>query len=950
MTERPEEQAPGFWLVLARLGIVVQTSETRVATALFGYCFLLGAFQFAAKSVRQSTFVDALGYQQLPYVYFLVAVFAYPLLRGYSRATLRVSMERVLVFSITLVATTLLLFYWLLDFPSPWIRFAFYIWISIVTVMMVSQFWTFANQVLDARQARRLFAFVLSGGLLGGILGGQLARLSSQYFDTRATLLTNVVLLIGMVSLVPIIRSYIQQRGEDDDRSQRQDPGGALQLILKSGHLRSIAGLMVVSILVAQVIDLQFNWVIEQATTDLGERTALFGNLYSLMGLSAFLFQLLVTSRVHRQLGIGVAMRVLPVTLGGGILVLMFVSAALPALPALLVATVAAVKIAENAVRYSLDQGTRELLFVPVAANIRAKVKGYIDVLVQRFAKSLSAVLLLTVTFGWVTPIQTGWAALVLIAVWIVQAGSASRHYVSAFRQGLLDRHIDPEDTLDLSDTYTLEALVRSIGSADPNQVLHAIEILDIQGRGHLVPPILLRHDDPQVRLATLRALDHGQRADAVALIQESLSDDHAEVRAEALRTLSLLSESGRPEIMLPRLSDPDPRLRSTAVVCLMQMDDPVLRKQAESVLDDLRSDADPAARKAAARALGVVLGQSTHYSLLQLLSDSDIEVAREAIVSVRQRADNQEDLTLFAPVLISLLRERRLKHEAREALVSSGPTVIPLLNHFMNDAEEYLWVRRALPKTLARFDNEAAGKALTASLGTRDIFLKRKIIQALATMREFRPDAEWDPSQIEPQVIEQSRLYLTTLAQLAAISGPGEMAVDGVRVRWMVATRPSLVQHLLIDRLTEHVENLFALLSLIHPRRESSRVFEQLRSTDRRLRGHALEYLHTSLAPTIRFQVLAVMDEVSTDQRLAEAARLFGIHRSDRIATLRELIENAPSDDPVALWAGIAAMEIVRKERIDSLMPLIREIADDPLRPLMQETALWMLRPAAAA
>ncbi len=942
MNARQDDQAAGFWLVLARLGITVQASETKVAAALFGYCFLMGAFQFASKSIRQSTFVDSLGFQWLPAVYFLVAVFAYPILRGYSKATLRVAMDRVIVLSIGLVASSLLLFYWLMGFSSPWISFSFYIWISIVTVMLVSQFWTFANQVLDARQARRLFAFVLSGGLFGGILGGQLARIASESFDTRATLLSNIVLLAGMVALVPIMRSYLVERGEEDERKERQDPGGALHLILQSPHLKSIAGLMVVSILVAQIIDLQFNYVIENATDNLTGRTALFGNLYSLMGLSAFLFQLLVTSRVHRQLGIGTAMRVLPVTLGVGLLVTLFVSAALPAF---LVATVAAVKIAENAVRYSLDQGTRELLFVPVPATIRSKVKAYIDVLVQRFSKSLSAVLLLTVTFGWITPIQAGWMALALVGLWIVQAGYANRHYIAAFRQGLLDREIDPEDTLDLSDTYTLEALMRSIGSTDSNQVLHAIEILDMQGRGQLVPPILLRHDDPKIRLATLRALHRAHRGDAVSLVQETLSDNDAEVRAEALRTLSLLSESGRPEIMLPRLKDPDPRLRSTAVVCLMQLDDPELRKEAESVLDDLRSDADPSARKAAARALGVVLGESTHYSLLQLLSDADVEVAREAIASVRLRADNKEDLRIFAPVLISLLHDRRLKHEAREALVSSGPGVIPLLNHFMNDVEENLWVRRALPKTLARFDDERARQSLTNSLATSDFYLKRKIIQALVSIRESRPDATWDAVAIEPHIVEQSRLYLNTLADLSTLSSHGELAIDGVLARWMSDQNPNLLQQLLIDRLTEHIDNLFALLSLVHPRRESSTAYEQLQSTDKRLRGNALEYLHNSLEGTIRHQVLAVADEVSTEQRLAEASRLFEIERTDRNSTLKRLIESAPHDDSVAMWIGIAAIEVIRRDRVEGLFPLVQDLTIDESRPLIQESALWVFR-----
>ncbi|MEE2776258.1 MAG: hypothetical protein VYE73_05790 [Acidobacteriota bacterium] len=35
-----------------------------------------------------------------------------------------------------------------------------------MTLLVFSQFWSWTNEVLHPRQARRLFAFILSGGLL----------------------------------------------------------------------------------------------------------------------------------------------------------------------------------------------------------------------------------------------------------------------------------------------------------------------------------------------------------------------------------------------------------------------------------------------------------------------------------------------------------------------------------------------------------------------------------------------------------------------------------------------------------------------------------------------------------------------------------------------------------------------------------------------------------------
>ena len=45
--------------------------------------------------------------------------------------------------------------------------------------------------------------------------------------------------------------------------------------------------------------------------------------------------------------------------------------------------------------RYSLEQATRELLFLPVPSQARVKAKAFIDVFVQRGAKGMAALLLL---------------------------------------------------------------------------------------------------------------------------------------------------------------------------------------------------------------------------------------------------------------------------------------------------------------------------------------------------------------------------------------------------------------------------------------------------------------------------------------------------------------------------------------------------------------------------
>ncbi len=360
---------------------------------------------------------------------------------------------------------------------------------------------------------------------------------------------------------------------------------------------------MFLSIMVAEITDLQFNWVVEQATDRLDQRTMIFGNFFSAMALLSFVFQLLLTSRLQRSLGVGPSMRVLPATMAVGTAGVLGAAALMPAA---LVPMVAALKIGEGALRYSLDQGTRELLYVPVPQEIRPRVKTTIDVLLQRVARAVAAVVLFTVSFGWVTPIGISWIVLALIVLWLGMTYRARRDYVAAFREGLLEQRIDPDERLDPSDATTLNALVASLGSSDPQEVLHAIDLLVAQRRAHLITPLLLHHDSPEVRRRTLEVLRSLELVSARAAVERLIADEDPAVRAEAIRTFTAFTGADATKLLASKLRDADPRVRGAAIVGVLQLaTDALANRAALGALDDLLTDADPAVRQQGAQTLG---------------------------------------------------------------------------------------------------------------------------------------------------------------------------------------------------------------------------------------------------------------------------------------------------------------------------------------------------------
>jgi MFS family permease len=134
-------------------------------------------------------FLKEIGIDQLPYVYILIALVVGVISSGYSRAAARVSLS-TLIRTTSLIAIANLFLFWLsLHRTGAWMFYVLYIWVSVFGVITASQFWLLANYVFNPREAKRLFALVGAGGVLGGIIGGAFTRYGAHWFGTENLLL-----------------------------------------------------------------------------------------------------------------------------------------------------------------------------------------------------------------------------------------------------------------------------------------------------------------------------------------------------------------------------------------------------------------------------------------------------------------------------------------------------------------------------------------------------------------------------------------------------------------------------------------------------------------------------------------------------------------------------------------------------------------------------------------
>ena len=182
----------------------VREGEFKVSLWMLSYIFLIIAVLLIIKPTVNALFLSELGVEQLPFAFLLVAITAIISSFFYSKALTRFSLfkiVRVTLFSsvIILISLGILL---QLDIVGGWLLYFFYVWVAIYAVLSASQFWVLANLVYNVREAKRLFGFIGSGAILGGIFGGYLTSILAPIIGNENLIFLAAFFLLFCIPLL----------------------------------------------------------------------------------------------------------------------------------------------------------------------------------------------------------------------------------------------------------------------------------------------------------------------------------------------------------------------------------------------------------------------------------------------------------------------------------------------------------------------------------------------------------------------------------------------------------------------------------------------------------------------------------------------------------------------------------------------------------------------------
>jgi AAA family ATP:ADP antiporter len=601
------------------------------ALPLFAYYLLIVTFYMMARVARDAIFLDHFSKEQLPYADICVALAAAFIVAPYIQAGYRMSLRNLQIGSLTFFAANLLAFWWGLHFHRwAWMATVFYVWVGICGILAIAQVWTLANFVWTTREAKRLFALLGSGGIIGGSLGGFLAKGIAERLGTDATLLFMVAFLMICTVLIRIIWKQKQTAAEEPTSVSHETPRNLRQsfrLVWQSPHLLAIAALICLSSIVTTVGGWQLKAFAKDVLIQKDMVAAYLGMVAGYTGLASLVAQLLITTKVLRRFGVGVALLVLPLSLmAGSVAIIVWGS----------LQAAAFLRGSDGVFRYSIDTSALQLLYLPVPAHIKVQVKSFIDTVIWKFGDGLAALtLLLFVTHFKISPRQVSWVSLVLLCGWILSAIIARRQYVATLERNIRQVRIHPEQvSVPVLDHSATNVLAEKLNSNDVNEVMYALDLFEMATHlnAHSAVRNLLEHPSAHVRKKAISILNLSDDRSVRHQITGMLRDNSLDVRTEALLYLSRHHDMD-PLHQIEELGDfADFSIRSATVSFLMRPGESRNPGAARLIVDGMITDLADASRASDAARAMVLLGDDVVDALHDHLQNSDasLEVRRQ--------------------------------------------------------------------------------------------------------------------------------------------------------------------------------------------------------------------------------------------------------------------------------------------------------------------------------
>ena len=322
--------------------------------------------------------------------------------------TYRFFAANILLFAVAL--------YWADAQQIVWVGRAFFVWISVFNLFIVSVFWQLMVDIFSSEDGKRLFGFIAAGATIGAIVGSGVTASLARHVPVALLLIGAALLLeVAVFGVRRLSRQSAKLHTRPAEQAAETPIGGnvlaGITHPFKSSYLMNVSAFLLLFAITSTFLYFQQAGIVTRSFHDRGAQTAFFASIDLAVNVLTLLVQLFLTGRIVRSFGVGPTLAFLPALtiVGFGVLAL------LPGIASLMT-----FQVLRRSSDYAIARPTREVLYTVVPREDRYKAKSFIDTVVYRAGDQVGAwsFTLLSSRLGMGSR-EIGFAAVILSAIWL---------------------------------------------------------------------------------------------------------------------------------------------------------------------------------------------------------------------------------------------------------------------------------------------------------------------------------------------------------------------------------------------------------------------------------------------------------------------------------------------------------------------------------------------------
>lgn len=694
---------------------------------LFFQFFAIVATSITGSSARDAFFLNLFDRSYLPLMFVAIAVTMVIVITVYKRLTDGRDSIQVITASGLLFAATLYLIQLRLE---GWVIPTLFVWMEVIVSLSILQFWMLAGEIFDPRQAKRLFSILGAGGSVAGILAGYSLKPFVKFFGSDKLLYLTISFILLSVILGNLVKRY---RKTTDQKKQsrpqpKKDAGGKAKFKFDP-YLKSIALLIGLAAFISKIVDYQFKMTAVQTYPLQDDLVSFFGTYYMATGGATLIMQFFVTGVVLARFGILAGLLVLPITLALG-------STGFFVSPILL--TVFIAKFSDQVFKFSINNASQEILWLPVPKERKKEAKPVIDSAIRATLEGVVGILIFILVQSKIVPVDRlnllSLMVLFGVAAWLWNSFRLKNGYVATLMQAIEKRQLDLEDVeFDVTDNHIVQTIEKTLRDEDELKQLFGLDLLKTMPlepwKDTLVE--LFESGTPTVRgeVLELAGKDPG-------VLSDELIGEIASAGTElSPRAIAFAGERGLKSIqpqLLSNLTDDDHELRAASASALLRMD--ANMEEPKKILSSMLEESSQDATIAALNYLNEPMGVLTDDLLIRFLEHDHSKIRESALTIASSRGVSE----LLQPI-ISNLAFPKTAMQARQALsVYDIDDVFNQLEATLLDTETGFFLQLGIIKCLKHYGDERSAQILSSLLDhDKLLFLSESVDSILGVARK---------------------------------------------------------------------------------------------------------------------------------------------------------------------------------------------------------------------